>query len=167
MVQVALYFRRIIAQLILRQQGAHKNETKIYTGFEGIKTANEDIIHSLKKGDEWLSMGLTSQPKSWEIYFNKKQQDRAHKGIVQKHLINERYRSLYHQRKGLARTHFRFLPKELEMPTSTEIYRDKVAIMLLVQDNPMAIIIENKIIAESFRKYFYIIWKGAKKPRKV
>jgi len=155
--------QKIIPELILKQKSAKKSEAKIFTGFEGLKTANEDIINSLKREEEWLSMGLSAQPESWEIYFNKKQIERAKKGIIQKHLINEKYKSLYHKRKNLPHTEFRFLSKELEMPTSTEIYANKVLIFILIPENPMAIMIENKEVAESFRKYFYILWKLAKK----
>jgi sugar-specific transcriptional regulator TrmB len=154
--------QKIIPELILRQKSAKKSEAKIFTGFEGLKTANEDIINSLKKGEEWLSMGLTEQPEEWEIYFNKRQEIRAKKGIIHKHLLNEKYKSLYEKRKKLPSTEFRFLHKEFEMPTSTEIYSDKIIIFILIKENPMAIMIESKEVANSFRKYFYAIWKMAK-----
>ena len=154
--------KKIIPELILKQKSSKKSEVKVFTGFEGIKTANEDILSTLKKGEEWLSMGLTEQPESWEIYFNKKQKERAEKGIIHKHLINEKYKTLFKERKKLPHTQFKFLPKELEMPTSTEIYKDKILIFILIKENPMAIIIENKQVAESFRKYFYVLWKQIK-----
>ena len=78
--------------MILKQQQTRKSIAKIFTGWEGLKTANEDIIQTLKKGEEWLSMGLTEQPESWEIYFTKRQEARSKKGIVHKHLLNEKYR---------------------------------------------------------------------------
>src|SRR3989338_1980964 len=111
--------QKIIPELILKQQHAPKTEVKVYIGWEGMKTANEDILNSLKKGEEWLSMGLTEQPESWEIYFTKKQKGRAEKGIKHKHLLNAKYKSLYKKRKSLPHTEFRFLPKEFEMPIST------------------------------------------------
>ena len=128
-----------------------------------MKTANEDIINSLKKGEEWLSMGLTEQPESWEIYFNKRQEYRAKKGIIHKQLVNEKYTSVYKFRNKLSNTEVRFMPKELEMPTSIEIYKDKVSIFILSSDNPMVIMIENKSVSNSFRKYFEILWKQAKR----
>lgn len=155
--------RNIIPELILRQKNARKAGAKIFTGWEGMKTANEDIIGSLKRGEEWLSMGLTEQPESWETYFNKKQEVRARKGIVHKHLLNEKYKRLYEMRKKLPHTEFRFLSKDFEMPTSTEIYEDKVSIFILVKENPMAIIIESKEVADSFRRYFNYMWRNAKK----
>lgn len=156
--------QKIIPQLILKQKEVKKGVAKIFTGFEGLKTANEDIIKTLKKGEEWLSMGLTEQLKTWEIYFTKRQKVRAQKGIIQKHLLNEKYKSLYEQRKKLPYTKFRFLPKEFEMPTSTEIYANKVIIMILLKESPMAIMIESEAVAKSFRKYFYALWKTARHP---
>ncbi len=108
-------------------------------------------------------MGLTEQPKAWEIYFTKRQELRAKKGIILKHLLNKKYRALVQQRRGLSHTEFRFLPEHFEMPTSTEIYGDKVTIMILTQRDPMAIQIESKAVAESFRKYFFALWKMAQK----
>lgn len=154
--------QKIIPELILKQKQATKSNVKVFTGFEGLKTANEDIINSLKKGEEWLSMGLTEQPKTWEIYFNKRQKIRAEKGIVQKHLLNEKYQALYRERKKLPHSEFRFLSKEIEMPTSIEIYKEKVLIFILLQEDPMAIMIESKAVADSFRKYFYLLWKRSK-----
>lgn len=154
--------QKIIPELILKQKISVKSEVKVFTGWEGLKTANEDIIQTLKKGEEWLSMGLTEQPKSWEIYFNKRQKIRVKKGIKHKHLLNIKYKSLYKQRKKLPNTKFKFLSKEFEMPTSTEIYKNKVIIMIISKQDPMAIMIESKAIADSFRKYFHILWKSAK-----
>ncbi|MBD3252477.1 hypothetical protein GF386_01985 [Candidatus Pacearchaeota archaeon] len=154
--------KKIIPDLILREKSAKQAEAKIFTGFEGLKTANQDIITSLKKGEEWLSMGLTEQPESWEIYFTKKQKERAKKGILHRHLINEKYKSLYEKRKKLPHTKFRFLPKDFEMPTSTEIYADKILIFILVKENPIAIMIKNQHVSDSFRKYFEVMWKMAK-----
>ncbi|MBU0907352.1 MAG: hypothetical protein KKD18_05070 [Nanoarchaeota archaeon] len=155
--------QNIIPELILKQKHAKKAEAKIFSGWEGIKTANEDIIQTLSKGEEWLSMGLTQQPESWEIHFTNRQKIRAHKGIIHKHLLNIKYKELYQKRKSLPFTQFRFLPKEFEMPTSTEIYANKVLIFILLQENPLAIMIENQHVAESFRKYFEHMWRTARK----
>ena len=158
-----LMIKSIIPQLLLKQHLAPKSEAKIFTGWEGLKTANEDIITSLHKGQTWYSMGLTEQPKSWERYFNKQQVLRAKKGIIHRHLLNEKYKSLYMHRKKLPHTEFRFLPKQLEMPTSIEIYGSKVCIMILTPASPFALIITSLAVAESFRKYFIILWSTAKK----
>ena len=154
--------QKIIPNLILKQKANKNSVVKVFTGWHGLKNANEDIITSLNKGEEWLSMGLTDQPKSWEIHFTKRQKIRVQKGIVLKHLLNTKYKKLFENRKKLPHSEFRFLPKSFETPTSTEIYGDKVIIMILLPADPMAIMIESKIIAENFRRYFYTLWNNAK-----
>ena len=154
---------KVIPSLLLRQQHVPKSEVKVYTSWEGMKTVNQDIINTLKTDEEWLEMGLSTQPKSWEIYFNRKQTERAKKGIIHKSIINIKYKSLFKARKNLPRTQYRFFPENFEMPISTEIYKNKVAIFVLILEAPTTIVIESEHVAESFRKYFHVLWKTAKK----
>ncbi len=58
--------------------------------------------------------------------------------------------------------HKRQEPKEFEMPISTEIYKNKVAIFILIKESPATIVIESEHVAESFRKYFDLLWKTSK-----
>ena len=152
---------KIMPQLLARQESSPKSEAKIFTGWEGMKTANEDIIQTLKKGEEWLSMGLSGQPKAWETYFTKRQEVRAKKGIRIRQIVNEKYKELYEQRKHLHHTEFRFLPASFEMPTSIDIYANKIIIFIIAPEAPIAIMIENKAVADSFRKYFETMWEYA------
>jgi len=55
----------------------------------------------------------------------------------------------------------KYLPKEFSSHTAINIYADKVAIILW-EENPFAILIKNKSIAESYRKYFSLMWNIAK-----
>lgn len=160
-----LKVHRIVPALLLQSRQAQYSIVKAFMGFEGLKTANEDILHHLRKGEEWLDMGLTGQPKAWEIYFNKKQQERAAKGIVYKLLLNEQYSSLYEQRKALPKTNVRFLPRSFAMPIAIQIYRDRTIIMILLKEQPLAILMESAPITVSFRKYFSLLWKIAREPR--
>jgi len=157
--------QKIIPELLMKRKDAQQSVAKIYSGWEGMKTANEDIINTLKKGQEWLSLGFTEQPKSWEIHFNKRQIIRAKKGIIHKALHNEKSMNLYKTRKTIPHTQYRFLPKEWGGPTTTEIYANKVAFYILNPNAPMVVIIENNDIAESYRKYFYALWESARRPK--
>ena len=88
---------------------------------------------------------------------------RDDKGIIHKSIINEKYQSLYNVRKKFKNTFIRFFPKELEMPTTVEIWKNKVALFVITKENPITIVIESPAVADSFRIYFYIMWKTAKK----
>ena len=56
----------------------------------------------------------------------------------------------------------RYLTNIFYTPTAHRIYGDKVAIILL-EDDPLCIVIRNKVIADSYRKQFNILWQTAKK----
>jgi len=56
---------------------------------------------------------------------------------------------------------FRKLPKEFESPTTTVIYGDKVTIWMWLKTLAI-ILIENKDLANSYRKHFESMWKQAK-----
>ena len=155
--------RKIMPELLLKQKSAKPAEVKVFVGFEGAKTAYEDAMQRLKKGDEILGWCLTEQPESWEIYFNKREKVRDGKGIIHKSIINEKYQSLYKVRKKFKNTFIRFFPKELEMPTTVEIWKNKVALFVITKENPITIVIESPAAADSFRKYFHIMWKTAKR----
>ncbi|OGJ15710.1 hypothetical protein A3K73_03005 [Candidatus Pacearchaeota archaeon RBG_13_36_9] len=154
--------KKIIPELILKQVNSAKAEVKVYTGFEGAKTVYDINVKDCKKGDEMLGWGLTEQPESWETYFNEKEKVRDKMGIVYKMILNEKYQSLYNARKKFKNTHFRFFPRGLEMPASVITWKNKVALYVITKE-PITIIIESEAVAESFRKYFHIMWKQAKK----
>jgi hypothetical protein len=56
----------------------------------------------------------------------------------------------------------RFLPQKYISPVGTNIYGDKVAIITWTEE-PAAILIRNKSISDSYKKYFNFMWERAKK----
>ena len=63
----------------------------------------------------------------------------------------------------LPHTKVRLVPKEFDWPMSINVYGDKVG-MLVFSDKAIGILIEDKSVAESFRKHFDLVWEMAKKP---
>ena len=57
----------------------------------------------------------------------------------------------------------RYLPQKYASPVALNVYDDKVAIILWNKENPIAIVIKNKEIAEGYKKYFELLWNMAKK----
>jgi len=57
---------------------------------------------------------------------------------------------------------FRYYDDISESPAVTNIYGDKVAIIIWTE-NPEAIIIENAAVAKAYKSYFDILWKNGKK----
>ena len=58
-------------------------------------------------------------------------------------------------------TKYKFMPIELESPTATIIYSDKVILQSWTKE-PFAVMIKNKEMAENQKRYFNELWKIAK-----
>lgn len=56
----------------------------------------------------------------------------------------------------------RYLPQKFVLPSTILLYGDKV-ITVVWQDEPLAIIIESSKISKSYKAYFEVLWKIAKK----
>ena len=158
-----LAIKNIIPNLLLKQKTGTKSEVRVFTGFEGAKAVFEETLKDCKKGDEMLGWGLTEQPESWEAYFNEREKIRDKKGIIHKSIINEKYKSLYNARKKFPNTFFRFFSKEMEMPTTVLVWKNKVSLYIITKENPLTLIIESQETADSFKKSFNVLWENAKK----
>ena len=63
--------------------------------------------------------------------------------------------------KGIPLAEMRFMPDRNSSPVAINIYGDKTAIILWTPE-PVGILIKGKEIADGYRKYFEILWEGAK-----
>lgn len=120
----------------------------------------KDMIAILKKGDEVLIYGVDDktamemEPILLKQYFNiLKSKNIKEKVIVKKGVI---------KLKEAKTTTYKFLPKKYIGNAAFEVYGNKVAIFLWGLPNYL-ILIENKDIADSYRKQFELIWRIAKK----
>jgi sugar-specific transcriptional regulator TrmB len=139
---------------MMYEKTKEKQETNFYKGIEGLKTVFEDQLES---GNEILILGASSS--AFEIlpfYFKWYDQDRVRKKIKVRIISSEKLG----KKIPLAET--RYLPQKYANPLAINIYRDKVAIILWKKE-PIAIVIKNSEIAESYRSYFELTWNIAKK----
>lgn len=131
-----------------------KEETLFYKGKDGLKNAFEDQINESK---EILVLGAS--PEAGEImqfyfrWYNKRRQD---KKIKIKFIANIESRGKI----KAPLSEIRYL-NDLG-PAAMNIYADKVAIILWNKEKPVAIIIKNKEISDSYRIFFEHMWKTAK-----
>lgn len=63
---------------------------------------------------------------------------------------------------SLGYTNYRFMPIELEYPTATVIYGNKIILQNWTKE-PFAVVVENEEMAENYKRYFEELWKIAKK----
>jgi sugar-specific transcriptional regulator TrmB len=159
-------FSKLLPELLLKQKFAEeKQEAKVYVGYEGVKTFYEEILNQLNEGDEYLAMTLSEQ--SWEnkslsLFLQKFHQRRAEKKAKAKIIYHVAAQSIK-QNNDFSKTGlYELRSTELSLPTGIAIVKDVVA-TLLWNKNPKVFAIISKENADAYRKFFYEVWKTAKK----
>lgn len=136
-------------------------KVEVYKGVEGFKTVLNDI---LRVGQDLVLFGVDEVkfkerfPILMENFFKKEEE----KGIKERLLTSESTKFTFKKKT----THYRFISDEFFNPTPTIVYGNKMVIMIWEPLN--IIMIENSDLADSYNKYFNLLWNIAKeKPKKI
>jgi sugar-specific transcriptional regulator TrmB len=133
-----------------------KQETNFYKGLEGLKNVFQDQLDENKE-KEILILGASQS--AFEIlpfYFKWYDKDRVKKKIKVRMIASEKLK------KKIPLSEIRYLPEKYSNPLAINIYKDKVAIILW-KKSPIVIVIKEKEIADSYKKYFELTWRGARR----
>ena len=135
-----------------------ENEVQIYRDKAGVRTVLED--QTTVKGGELLVYGAYGDfQKALKYFFPHFERKRIAAKVHVKLLFDEESRGKPVSREFVE---IRYLPKFWGGPVSTNIYRDKVAIIIWTEQ-PIAIVMESSEISSSYKRYFEHLWKTAKK----
>ena len=156
-----------IKKEIPRLQEAYKyaepiQEAEILQGNQGIKTFTEMILSKLEKNDIFYILGAPKEAtEKLGTYFQEWHERRVKKGIKCKLLFNQKAEERAKQRKKTSLTEVKVMPSNIITPAMIDIGKNYVA-TILFGDRPICIVIKNRKIAESYIKYFELLWKIAK-----
>lgn len=144
-------------------KGTKRPKVEIYEGKEGMKTVMDEILRSGVK--EFLSYG--SSRSSYEVipgFMLDWHKRRIKQKVMFKVIYNntKSAREKVRKIKTLQLAKYKFMPIELESPTATLIYGDKVVLQSWTKE-PFSVVIENENMAENQKRYFAELWKLAKK----
>jgi HTH-type transcriptional regulator, sugar sensing transcriptional regulator len=145
----------------LRKYEKEKENILKFKGYSGIKTVMGDILRSCKECDEYLIFGSENQlsermPVFAQIFVARKDKKKLRARILIR-------RGLKGRRKKMSKyTRARYVPSDVMSPANINVYSNKVAI-LVWSEIPEAIIIDNAGVAATFKSYFELMWKIAKK----
>ena len=136
-------------------------EANVFKGLKGLKTVFNDILKRLGKGDEYIAFGVPELAQQFYGYFDEFNKNLKKNNVKGKIIFDER------ATKNIASCQkydyqVRTLSKEFMSPAEVNIYKDKVAVILWSK-TPIAFVIKNKEISKSFKSYFELLWKIAKK----
>src|SRR3989338_47425 len=129
---------------------------EIFRGIEGVKAVWEDMLNH--KEIYWIGSGRYV-PKRLSIWFSNYNRRRVKQKVKWLNLMrNEMKKEI---KKPLEFEKIKFLPKEFSgNPTAIGIYGNKIVNFLLGEDS-FAFVIENKEIAENYKKYHKFLWNIA------
>jgi len=149
--------KETVEQLNIRWHTAQEHqETLLYEGKQGLKTVFEDLLRERK---EILIVGTGLKSYEMMNHYFKWYDERRKKLKIPVRIIFEET-----SRKSIPKvplSQIKFLPEKYIGPTAIDIYGDNVA-LILWSEKPLALIMRNKEIADSYRNFFELMWKTAK-----
>lgn len=150
-----------LAKEVIDKIKSIKEEAKVYplaqifVGTKGLKTVMNDIIETNK---DFVEFGVEGKFRDvLPIYTEQWANQRRKKNIKAKIICTKGSQAPIWKMNEI-----KFVPREYQSPASTLVYGDKVAIF--IQEEPILIIlIESKKLVQSYKSYFNLLWKIAKR----
>lgn len=148
-----------VRAILPRLQEMHKankveGQVRLFKGIKGVKAIFLDIIRTGKDNYVFGSEGQFSERMPEFAYqFDRMKRE---KGIRTTLLIRKDRKEIDNKT-----TTYGYLPNISESPAVTNIYGNKIAIIIWT-DEPEGILIENAAAAKAYKSYFDAMWKNAK-----
>jgi len=154
----------MLPMLLTRYQKTdEKTDVEVFYGWEGMKTAFNDIIKSLNKGEfnYVFGAGKGIDDKQSDRFFSQYYMKKKEKGFGTKIIFNEELRGNNYRTQI-----FKEKPNQLrflnhETVSEINIYKNKTLIILLLK-KPIIIRIKNQEAADSYKQFFDTLWSQAK-----
>ena len=142
-----------------RVLGKQPVEATVYKGRKGLRSVTEDILREKK---ELYVFGATGRfVEEFGHYAEQWHLRRGQLGIPINIIFHEKARSAK-EKVTWKKIGIRYHPTLQETPSTVWIYGDKVAIVVW-GEQPLVTLIRSKQVAHSYRAFFDVLWKEAKK----
>ncbi|MFC1732024.1 TrmB family transcriptional regulator [candidate division KSB1 bacterium] len=150
--------KELLPQLELKRSMAGiGSETQTFKGMKGAATAFDDILKTMKKGEEYYVLGISKFTPHFERFVVNVHKKRAKQGIKCKIIVNELARDIGKQLEPIKLTQTKYVQKELFSPFVFIIYKDKTLISIGLEE--VFVQIKSDNLADGLRAYFDFIWK--------
>ena len=148
---------KILPELQLKRQlSKFKSEAQIFKGNKGWKTAFDDILNTLQKGEKLLITGISDFDPEFKRMIYHWHIARAKKGIKAEILINYDAKESREEFNKLPNTKVKYMQEGMVTPSVFLIYKNKTLLSLPNQRTFLRI--ENEEATNSFRTYFDALW---------
>jgi len=149
-----------VKEILPKLQEEHKRtkiegQVRLFKGIKGVKSVFLDIIRTGKDNFAFGSEGQFSERMpEFALQFDRMKKENK----IKTQLIIRKGRKELDDKT----TTYRYTPEIPESPAVTNIYGNKIAIIIWT-DEPEAVIIENSAAAKAYKSYFDFMWKNSKK----
>lgn len=143
----------------LFERKKEESEINIFKGIKGLKTVFNDITKTLKPNDEYLAFGVSEHAQIFWGYFEEFNKTLMKNKVKSKIIFDERAKKNIISCKKYG-YEVKTLSKEFMSPAEINLYKNKVAIIVW-HKNPLAVVIKEEKVANSFKQYFNLMWKIA------
>jgi len=156
-------FQKIIPDLENRYNKAiEKGIAEIYLGIKGMQNAFDVLVNEFDSTEVYFAFGASKGENIEEMqkFFDKLHSERKKRKIKSKIIFNLSSKGLFKSQEKSNLVEARYLLEST--PASINIYKNYVIIAIL-SNSPITFLIRNKEVADSFKEYFGVMWKIAKK----
>lgn len=142
------------------EREAGKPEIRLFEGMEGIKHVFDEILQ--EKRNFLAITCIEDMQKAASEYFSDFIQRRKVQNLRVRLLTNRSPESLELKRKDAEELReTRFVPREYRFTTANYIFGNKIVLLSLKRNPVVAVLIDDRAIAETQRMYFELIWRVA------
>ncbi len=155
--------KNLLPQLEHQYQRAIKNKiAEVFIGMKGMQNAFNLLIREFSPDQEYYAFGAGKGEniEKIQIFFDRLHKERIQKKVKSKIIFNESSKGLFKSQERSKLIEVRYLIEST--PAAINIYKDYTIIAILTKE-PITFLIRNSEVANSFREYFKVMWKIAKK----
>ncbi len=145
------------------EEKKYKPIAEVFEGAKGFKTFYDWVLKELKKGDCIDIMGVPREAnEKFAGYLMEWNKRRIETGIKMRVIYNHDCREFGKLREKMKLTEVKYMNEQFETPAWIDVFQDYV-VTINVHGIPICFLIKNKESAESYKKYFEILWKQSTK----
>jgi len=155
--------KKIIPSLKAECQKNESSVAEVFEGINGFKTILDEELKQLKKGDCIDIMGVPKEANDrFQAYLLEWNKKRIAAGIKMRIIYNHNCRTVGLKREKMKLTEVKYMTQPFETPAWICVFKEYVTIKN-VQGTPICFLFKNKETADSYKKYFQLIWEISEK----
>jgi len=153
----------ILPDLLEQQKAAQKGKiAEVFLGINGMRNAFNILTEEFESNEPYYAFGAGKGEniEQIQIFFSQLHLQRIKNKVKSFIIFNESSKGLFKEQEKSKLVEARYIKQST--PSAVNIYKNYTIIAILTKE-PITFLIRNKETADSFKEYFKLMWKLAKK----